>query len=142
MMSIRPCATAVIITVNVAVWTWNVGFEVAIVAFPVIVTVKVAVVVAVPLKVSKTPIFLAPGLVPPRHGAVAPKHGAVLLNATFKVPVPEFRTDEALRLIVPVNPAALTAELVADGRLPRAIVPVAEFPVWKLAGFPPVTVML
>ena len=138
---------ATIVTVKVTECCRFAGFEVGTrpvisVAFPVIVTVNVAVVVAVPLKVIRTPALLPPGLVPPTQPAAEPKHGAVLLKATFKVPDPEFRTEVAFRFTGPANAAALTPAAEPEGRLPTLIVPVAEAPELKLEGLPLTIVML
>ena len=127
--------TATIVTVYVTVWTWFVGFDVARLAVPVIVTVKVAVVVAVPLNVIPTFTFLFEGFVPL-------KVGLVLLNATVSDPLPELRTELEVRVTAPAKPWLVTAVEVAEGRLPTLIVLVAEAPELKLAVLPPTWVRL
>ena len=127
--------TATIVTVYVTVWTWFVGFDVARVAVPVIVTVKVAVVVAVPLNVIPTFTFLFEGFAPL-------KVGLVLLNATVSDPLPELRTELEVRVTAPAKPWLVTAVEVAEGRLPTLIVLVADAPELKLAVLPPTCVRL
>ena len=124
-----------IVTVYVAVWIWFVGLDVARVAVPVIVTIKTAVVVAVPLNVIPIFTFLLEGFAPL-------KVGIVLLNATVKDPLPEFRTELEVRVTVPAKPWLVTVVEVAEGRLPTLIVLVADAPELKLAVLPPTCVRL
>jgi len=71
--------------------------DVARVAVPVIVTVKTAVVVAVPLNVIPTFTFLLEGFVPLNVGLG-------LLNATVSDPLPELRTELEVRVTTPEKP--------------------------------------
>ena len=100
-----------------------------------IVTVKTAVVVAVPLNVIPIFTFLLEGFAPL-------KVGIVLLNATVNDPLPEFRTELEVRVTVPAKPWLVTVVEVAEGRLPTLIVLVAEPGELKLAVLPPTWVRL